>query len=79
MAGALRGPRGVSWACRILWPDYWAENVGFQVEAIALALEMPGKVVVASDIGQLVAQTGILPQLRERGYEVSGPMQPTGQ
>jgi hypothetical protein len=78
VAGALSAPRGAEWACRVLWPDYWDRTVGFETEAIAMALEMPGKVVAAADIGQLVARDGVLSRLRARGFEVSGPMQPTG-
>jgi TPR repeat protein len=77
VTGALSAPRGAEWSCRVLWPDHWQRSVGFLTEAIDMALDMPGKVVAAIDIGQLVATDGVLPRLRERGYEVSGPMQPT--
>jgi TPR repeat protein len=78
VTGALSAPRGAEWSCRVLWPDHWQRSVGFLTEAIDMALDMPGKVVAAIDIGQLVATDGVLPRLRERGYEVSGPMQPPG-
>ena len=79
VAGALAAPPGVHWACDVLWPNYRERSVGFITEAIAMALDMPGKVVAAADLGQLVAKDGILARLRDRGFEISGPMQPTGQ
>jgi TPR repeat protein len=76
VAGALSAPSGAEWACRVLWPDYWQRSVGFHTEAIAMALDMPGKVVAAIDVGQLVAEDGVLPRLRAMGLEVFGPVQP---
>ena len=77
VTGALAAPPGAAWGCEVLWPGHWERSVGFYTEAIAMALDMPGKVVAAIDIGQLVASDGILPRLRDMGLEVSGPMQPT--
>jgi hypothetical protein len=69
-------PRGAGWVCQHLFPGQWERAVAYHTDAIAEALETPGKVVAALHIPQLVAEDGVLARLRKRGYTVSDPSRP---
>ena len=75
-AAIASAPRGAGWVCQHLFPGQWERAVAYHTEAIAEALETPGKVVAALHIPQLVAEDGVLERLRKAGYTVSDPSRP---
>lgn len=75
-AAIAAAPRGAGWVCQHLFPGQWERAVAYHTDAIAQALETPGKVVAALHIPQLVAEDGVLSRLKARGYTVAEPSRP---
>jgi len=48
-------------------------SMGDEAGGIAAALEQPGQAVAVMPLRQLLAEDGVLEQLRARGYEISAP------
>ena len=75
-AAIAAAPRGAGWVCQHLFPGQWERAVAFHTDAIARALETPGKAVAALHIPQLVAEDGVLARLKARGYTIAEPSKP---
>lgn len=73
VAGAIDVPMGPE-TCRAVLVDNWVKTqIHDQVEAIARALETPGKAVAVVPLRSLVLKDGVVEQLRARGFEVVDP------
>jgi hypothetical protein len=73
--GAIGGPRNFQ-RCLLALPgmaDLERKGVRDEVEALSAAMKTPGHAVVIYGIRGLVAQGGVLDQLRARGFNVSVP------
>lgn len=78
VSAALSGRRGPD-RCSLLLPGvpgFIRKAAADEVTAIAEALKTPGHAVAAYSIRGLVAQDGVLDQLRARGYAVKTPAEP---
>jgi hypothetical protein len=72
--GVLAGPRGFD-ACLLLLQggaSFWRQTMGDYADAVAAAIAKPGHAVAAFPIRSLLAEDGVLEQLKARGLEVSG-------
>ena len=77
VAAALTAPRNFD-RCLLLLSggaELWRRQARDHVTAIANALNKPGKTVAVMSLRRLLAEDGILEQLRDRGFEVAGPGQ----
>lgn len=69
----LAGPHGFS-ACLLLLSggaDYWRRIVQLDVDAISASLQRPGHAVAVFPLRSLVAENGVLTELKARGFEVT--------
>ena len=72
--GVLAGPRGFA-TCLLLLQGgaaLWRQTMGEYADAVAAALQKPGRSVAVFPIRALVAQDGVLERLKARGFEVTG-------
>lgn len=75
VALALTAPRNFD-RCLLLLSggaELWRRQSRDDVTAIATALKKPGKTVAVIGLRRLLAEDGVLEQLRERGLAVAGP------
>lgn len=75
VATALTAPRNFD-SCLLLLSggaDLWRRQSRDDVAAISTALKTPGKTVAVIGLRRLLAEDGVLEQLRERGFSVAGP------
>lgn len=75
VALALTAPRNFD-RCLLLLSggaELWRRQSRDDVAAIATALQKPGKTVAVIGLRRLLAEDGILEQLRDRGFAVAGP------
>ena len=75
VATALTAPRNFD-GCLLLLSggaDLWRRQSRDDVAAIATALKKPGKSVAVIGLRRLLAEDGVLEQLRDRGFKVAGP------
>lgn len=75
VALALTAPRNFD-RCLLLLSggaDLWRRQARDDATAIATALKKPGKTVAVIGLRRLLAEDGVLEQLRERGLTVAGP------
>jgi hypothetical protein len=57
--------------------DLWRRVTRAQAQDVATALQRPGHAVAVINLRRLLAEDGVLQQLRARGYEVRGPGAPS--
>ena len=75
VALALTAPRNFD-RCLLLLSggaELWRRQSRDDVTAIATALKKPGKTVAVIGLRRLLAEDGVLEQLRDRGLQVAGP------
>ncbi|MCF8504507.1 MAG: TraB/GumN family protein [Caulobacter sp.] len=75
VAMALTAPRNFD-RCLLLLSggaELWRRQSRDDVAAIGTALKKPGKTVAVIGLRRLLAEDGVLEQLRERGFDVAGP------
>ncbi|MBI5941275.1 MAG: TraB/GumN family protein, partial [Caulobacterales bacterium] len=53
--------------------ELWRRQSRDDAAAIAAALKKPGKTVAVIGLRRLLAEDGVLEQLREKGFDVAGP------
>ncbi len=73
--GAIAGPRNFQ-RCLLALPgvaDLERQGTRDEVEALAAAMKTPGHAVAVYGIRSLVAQGGVLDQMRARGFSVTAP------
>ena len=78
VALALTAPRNFD-RCLLLLSggaELWRRQSRDDVTAIATALKKPGKTVAVIGLRRLLAEDGVIEQLRERGLTVAGPGEP---
>jgi hypothetical protein len=78
VAGALSAPRSFS-RCLLLMnggSEVWRRATRDQAASIADSLGTPGHAVAIVSIRRLLAEDGVLQQLRARGLSVTGPAHP---
>ena len=75
VAGALSGPRNFEKCLLLLGggADLWRRVTRDQANVIAAALQKPGRSVALVNLRPLLAQDGVLAQLKARGLDVYGP------
>jgi uncharacterized protein YbaP (TraB family) len=75
VAVALTAPRNFDRCLLILsgGADLWRRQSRDDVAAIAAALKKPGKTVAVIGLRRLLAEDGVLEQLRDKGFAVAGP------
>lgn len=74
VSAVVTGPRGFA-RCLLLLSggaSFWRRNVEIEVQAISAALQRPGQAVAVLSLRSLVAEDGVLSQLKARGFSVSG-------
>ena len=75
MNKALSGPRGAD-RCFLLMTGgaaFWRMATREQVDDISQALKQPGHAVALVSMRRLLAEDGVLAQLKARGLTVTGP------
>lgn len=70
---ALDVVRGPDICNAALADNFTRDSIRDQVEAIAAALETPGKAVAVVPLRRLVVEDGVIEQLRARGFQVIDP------
>ena len=78
VALALTAPRNFD-RCLLLLSggaELWRRQSRDDATAIATALKKPGKTVAVIGLRRLLAEDGVLEQLRDRGFAVAGPGEP---
>jgi hypothetical protein len=70
---AIDLPRGADICRELFTEEFTADSIKDEVDAIATALQAPGSGVAVVPLRQLLVKTGVLQQLKARGFEIVDP------